>query len=389
MLIHRHNYNSDTSRPFMPSVPNLKRNIMVPQLESKWQKRLEGLVHKAAIPLNSLATGRGCESFVPMSMKEECAKAARILRSFAYHPSFSDISSKSHLITIPPSSIASAVGVVVFTTGRLGLSRLSGSAGSGLLITRQDQAQDNDAPAAGWNYPLAIQTHGVGLGPLALGFDVSDRVYLIRSRETLDKIMNKGRFMVGPEVVLAVGKWGGGAGLTFSASYHEVRDSVENGKKEVIARTRGLIQKQEAQREYRGCEHCQNCHQHGEGEITQDGKSDEPIKAADEKPPLINIVQQPVEPADIPTASQTQTAQGRGKTSGQAAHPPIQCYMRSHGLYAGLQAEGTVFSERRINGEFYSSPQLDDTLGWGSRPEMKEIEEVWNALTELQFGLQE
>ncbi|KAM7215580.1 hypothetical protein V8F06_009047 [Rhypophila decipiens] len=387
MLIHRHNDNSDTTRPSMPSVPNLKRNIMAPQLESKWQKRLEDLVHTVAIPLNSLATGRGCESFMPMSMEEEFAKAARILRSFAYHPSSStDISSKSHLITIPPSSIVSAVGVVVFTTGRLGLSRLSGSTGSGLLITRQDQTQDNDAPTAGWNYPLAIQTHGVGIGPLALGFDVSDRVYLIRSRETLDKIMNKGRFIVGPEVVLAVGKWGGGAGLTFSASYNEVRDSVEKGKKEVIARTRGLIQEQEAQRGDWGCEHCQKCRQHGDGKIIQDEKSDEPIKAADEKHPLIDVdqpVQQPVEPADIPTASQT--AQGPGK----AAHPPIQCYMRSHGLYAGLQAEGTVFSDRRINGGFYSSPTLDDTLGWRSRPEMKGIEEVWNVLRELEFGSQE
>jgi len=56
--------------------------------QSKWQQRLEYLAQRVAIPLNRLAVKRGCESFVPTPMEEECAKAARIIRSFSYSASY-------------------------------------------------------------------------------------------------------------------------------------------------------------------------------------------------------------------------------------------------------------------------------------------------------------
>ena len=62
------------------------------------------------------------------------------------------IDASPHIVTIPPSAFASAVGIIVFTTGRLGLSQLSGSTGSGILITRRLQ-QEHTTPTA-WNHPV-------------------------------------------------------------------------------------------------------------------------------------------------------------------------------------------------------------------------------------------
>jgi len=326
-------------------------------------------------------------------------------------------------VTIPPSAFASAVGIIVFTTGRLGLSHLSGSTGSGILITRRLQ-QDTAASTSNtltWNHPIAIQTHGVGYGPLAFGFDISDRVYLIRSRDTLNKLFNRGQFMVGPEVVLAAFKWGGGAGLTFSGSLQEVHKSVKGA----------------GQRWSHHCRRHRHNHPDEQGHQAQPAIED-PLKAEhhheehkndpenpwqatgapDEKP--AQSTDHPAAGSSAPVETPNTTA-ANTPSNHQSNYPPIHCYMRSRGFYAGLQAEGTAFSERtETNAEFYGragaatvipAPEtgeqppsydwrdyesagwrhanLGDDPAWGSGPEVRAVEGVWEALREVEFGVQE
>lgn len=396
-----------------------------------WQQRFEQLAQRVAVPLNKLAVKRGCEPFVPTPMEEECAMAARIIKSFSYsasHPSEHLICPKltrsadatptdnndasPHIVTIPPSAFASAVGIVVFTTGRLGLSQLSGSTGSGILITRRLQ-QEQTTPtsnASAWNHPIAIQTHGVGYGPLAFGFDVSDRVYLIRSRETLEKLFNRGQFMVGPEVVLAAMKWGGGAGLTFSGSLQEVHRSVKVASQR-WSQSRRLGQNQ-VQPTHQDVPKFEPYH---DEEKNDHEKPWEATGTIDEKatPPMEN-------PAPAPSAPANTQAQAPANTPShpESTYPPIHCYMRSRGFYAGLQAEGTAFSERaETNAEFYGrasttnvtpesekgaqtssyerrdyesagwrNASLGDDPSWRNGPEVKAVEGVWEALREAEFG---
>lgn len=257
-----------------------------------------------------------------------------------------------------------------------------------------------------WNNPIAVQTHGVGLGLLAVGFDVSDRVYLIHEKDELDKIFDKGQFTVGPEVVLAMGGWGGGAGLTFSGSFQEVRRAVERGREGIWhGGTRNMHGHGHAQA---GGNHCGHCEQNRKQPVEQveDMKAKEEAiwggeaeHGSDEKKSILLNTK----PANTqPVADET----------GQSSHhkesnPPTNCYMRSHGLYAGLQAEGTVFAERtEINRVFYGGAhpasnlpppyQLGadnwrgwealDIRGWRDGAESRAVEGVWEALWEAEFG---
>lgn len=64
-------------------------NTISPQpAQPKWQHRLEYLAQRVAIPVNRLAVNQGCDAFVPTPMEEECAKAARIIRTFSYSASY-------------------------------------------------------------------------------------------------------------------------------------------------------------------------------------------------------------------------------------------------------------------------------------------------------------
>ncbi|KAH8879797.1 hypothetical protein GQ53DRAFT_755673 [Thozetella sp. PMI_491] len=239
----------------------------------KFQK-FQQFTLKIATPVSRKAVGLGCESFVPLPIDEECQKAARIIKSFSYAPRESTPPSHSeaapHIVTIPPCVIASAVGLLVFTTGRVGFGHLSGSTGSGLLVVRQESGE--------WGTPVPVQAYSLGGGPLAFGAEVTDRVYVLNNRSALD-LFRSARFELGPEVVLAAGPYGGGGGITFSG-------------------------------------------------MPAEGKQDAGQAA------------QSTAPARCSCGKQHEGAfQGLRRSLAQ----PVYCYMRSRGLYAGLQAEGTVF----------------------------------------------
>ncbi|KAK3314453.1 hypothetical protein B0H66DRAFT_535368 [Apodospora peruviana] len=351
--------------------------------QQKWQKLqtgLEFLSQKIAYPLNSAATNRGCESFVPLSMEEECAKAARILRSFS-----SDQTNDNN--TIPHSALSSAIGILIITTGRLGLSRLSGSTGSGVLLVRRE-----DTDTGEWGLPAAIQTHGIGLGPINIGFAVSDRVYLIRTREaTLDLLDKKKGFTLGPEAVLAAGSWGtvGGAGMTFSGSLQGVAETIMKRKEEMKRRKRERRQRKWAKwAKWSGSCECQCNHHHhmaaaARGQVQSEETQqygDDGAKFVDEKSALLlaeavivendhadwgdaKVKEEEVEtkPAAVPAVN-TESSRGSETKpgSGSAFDRPVHCYLRSYGLYAGLQAEGTIFTERADeNARFYGTASFN------------------------------
>lgn len=253
----------------------------------KFQK-FDKFAIKIATPISRKAVGLGCEPFVPLPIDQECQKAARIVKRFSYNlgkdtreplsadatnheeaPRSHTTSATPHIVTIPPCVIADAVGLIIFTTGRLGAGHLSGSTGSGVLITRRDNRE--------WGTPIPIQAYSLGGGPIAFGAEVTDRVYVLNNQSALDLFKNA-RFELGPEVVLAAGPYGGGGGVTFSGMSSNAQ-ADQNGISQ-----QGLST---------GC----SCGHH---------------KGA---------------------------FQGLRKSLAQ----PVYCYMRSRGLYAGLQAEGTIF----------------------------------------------
>ncbi|KAH8660378.1 hypothetical protein BX600DRAFT_56401 [Xylariales sp. PMI_506] len=280
----------------------------------KFQK-FSNIMMKIANPISRKSAGFGCEPFVPLPVDQECQKAARIIKSFSYRtPDQSaaetahqldanpNTAEAPHIVTIPPSVLASAAGLIIFTTGRLGFGNMSGSTGSGLLLARQDPEDDGGssggdsgskvtAAVGQWGSPVPIQAYSLGAGPLAFGAEVSDRVYVLNSRSALD-MFRSARFEIGPEVVLAAGPYGGGGGVTFSGMV-PARESPQQQQQQ-----KSQQQQQSQQQPQRQHQHQ---HQHQQG--------------------------------------QAGAFQGLRDSLGQ----PVYCYMRSRGLYAGLQAEGTVF----------------------------------------------
>ncbi len=161
----------------------------VPPAKAGWGERLSALGSKAAAPFNMLANKMGSESFLPATMDKECEKAARILRAFckdgiytdAEHPappveaqSPTDKTSKPKpkgrsILTHPVKVISRAVGLAIFTTGRVGF-HVSGSTGSGILMAR--------LPDGSWGPPSGIQVHVLGAG-FVIGLDI----YELRRRD--------------------------------------------------------------------------------------------------------------------------------------------------------------------------------------------------------------
>lgn len=135
-----------------------------------------------------------------------------------------------------------------------------------------------------WGSPVPIRAYSLGGGPLAFGAEVSDRVYVLNSKSAIE-LFNNARFEIGGEVVLAAGPYGGGGGVTFSGIH------------------------------------------------TNTKRVDAPA----------------VQPAP-PTAPCACGRHRGGAFEGlrDSLGQPVYCYMRSRGLYAGLQAEGTVFVQHPV-----------------------------------------
>jgi lipid-binding SYLF domain-containing protein len=343
--------------------------------------KMEQIVTKVATPINRQTARLGCESFTPSEIDKECEKAVRILKELsaceyqipvdtcipllasvsnsklsasaaAAQPMQQNVPSnpndrqQPYFINIAPSVLSHAAAILIFTTARFGIGHLSGSTGSGLLLTRAPASPSTlddgtvVVPSQGgeWDRPVPVRTYSLGMGPLAFGADVSDRVYIFETRESLDMFM-KARFLLGPEVTLAAGTYGGGAGVTFNGTF------VEAWKNRRSARAQG---------ENGGSCGCR-CRHTVASETSPLLKEDTKTTVDEKQTPLIDIkadkagseppIHPPAYSQNVTAAAAPSQEAGTTQTSRfkDSLGKPVYCYTKSKGLYAGLQAEMTMF----------------------------------------------
>lgn len=284
--------------------------------------------------INQLANKMGSEGFLPDSLDVECEKAARTLRAFCKEgldpetaaeapPQTLDVppdgrptsSGKASpdpkadkrrksktLVHIPSKAFSRAVGLAIFTNARAAYF-VTGSIGSGVLISR--------LPNGGWSAPAGIHVRIGGVGAAA-GADIFDCVVIFSNRETLDIFTRTGSITLGGGgVSLAAGPWGAGGNFDFAAS-----DSANKGK--------GKGKEGEA----------------GAADASHPVTGDKPAAAAGSK------LGQP-----LPST----TADGKQRSRSPLPGSAVISYVRSRGLYGGVQVDGTVLSERKNeNARFYN-----------------------------------
>jgi len=340
-----------SSHPPSPFPPQ-QQNAPSESTKPGWSERLSQLGGKATAPLNMLANKMGSESFLPTTMDRECEKAARILKSFcsefpwppslpaagrteltqvifaeegvhtdAEHPAppvegqAPKSKSKTRtLLTIPPRVISRAVGLAIFTTGRVGF-HVSGSTGSGILISR--------LPDGRWSAPSGIQIHSVGAG-FVYGVDIYDCVVVINTKEAL-KAFTRTRASLGSDLAVVAGPWGAGGSVDFAAPGTDKKGKGKVSGPEAAAAQPPTDAQQPQQ------------HQ---------GFSGGPSPAA--QPQVTTGVETAAAPPQS-FAGPPPPADRKGSSFRQAISQskPVYSYVKSRGFYVGVQFDGTVITERK------------------------------------------
>ncbi|KAK3901696.1 hypothetical protein C8A05DRAFT_34612 [Staphylotrichum tortipilum] len=304
----------------------------------KKKNRLSGLgaafTSKVAGPVNALANKFGAEGFLPEALDKECDKAARILRSFCKDGIYSDAapapspqptSSKPSsspssppkppkksraLLTIPPRVIARAQGLAIFTAVRLGF-QATGSSGSGILLARLPDGR-------GWSPPSAIQVTSIGAGFVA-GVDIYDCVIVINTREALD-LFTKMRLSLGSDLAVTAGPIGAGGSLDWG---------VPASSSKVTQQPQPAPQPQ----------------------------PQIPPLSADNT--HFQTVPVPENQQGMSEEDPDSTGTGKPAKSNKlrdAITKPVYSYVKSRGLYAGVQIDGTVIATREgTNARFYGA----------------------------------
>jgi lipid-binding SYLF domain-containing protein len=359
-----------------------------------------------AAPLNNYAVRMGAEPFLPIPLNFECEKAARILQSFCLYdvPPVQNASGNqlepdehSPFIDIPPSVIADAVGLAIFTVGRIGF-HLSGSTGSGVLVAR--------LPDGRWSPPSGIRIHSIGAG-ITYGIDVYDCVCVLNTQEALEIFTNpQTRFTLGPDLTLAAGPYGGGGAVAFRGIFPDAKHP-KHGKVHVH-------HPHHYHYHYHGLHHKKGAkHEEAEGLLaapreppptpaTPEQFAVAPPPEQQKQPPMEQPVsqpapqeqqqpqqqdlkqpqeqdvklpqqleQQPLPGQPLPQQQGPGDEQGEGSTAvhesgdlhravalvNESLRRPVYSYIRSRGLYIGLQINGAVITERTdANTAFYGAP---------------------------------
>ncbi|KAK0651047.1 hypothetical protein B0T16DRAFT_72567 [Cercophora newfieldiana] len=308
--------------PQLPPPP-----MALPKPTSAWQRTVERVVTTVATPMNNIAVRRGTNSFVSQPPILELQKATSILSQFTSHaPTAVPPTHSSHHEPIPASELSSSTALLILTTLRFGFRHLTLSSGSGILLVRRPDSNPNPnldpgststnpvPPPSGtpreWAPPVTVKTLSVGAGPFALGVDVSDRVYVIQTHEALDMLL-KGRCVGSVEGVVALGHKNAGGGIGFPFQ------GFKSKKEQVCGRCGDNL-------------NLEVHHGDGDGNEMLNGKHH------------------------------------LGHGVRKALNQPIQCYVRSAGLYCGFQAEGMMVTEREEeNRAFYGR---DVSVGRGVIP---------------------
>ncbi|KAF0316426.1 duf500 and uba ts-n domain protein [Colletotrichum asianum] len=170
-------------------------------------------------PINRAAHLLGAEGFMPSTMPNECAKAARILHAFTDDPSPPPsarggqplhplgLSTKS-LVSIPPKILASCAGLAIFNTLRAGAYMGSLSAGSGLVVARR--------PDGSWSPPSSFVISTLGAG-FMIGLDIYDCVLVLSTAAQVAAFTHP-RVSLGAESSVAIGPLGTGGAVEAALS---------------------------------------------------------------------------------------------------------------------------------------------------------------------------
>ncbi|BEJ17985.1 hypothetical protein CspHIS471_0702620 [Cutaneotrichosporon sp. HIS471] len=170
-----------------------------------WGAKALNLSDKLGGKLNDYTDKWGIESFWPTTgdMPREMEKAARILKSFTNPDSDPDSHAPAAPVRIPPSVIANARGIAIYSCFRTGWAPVGGGGGSGVVVAR--------LPDGSWSAPAAICPTAVGAG-MQIGLDVYSAVLVIRSEKALAQFGGH-RIALGGEISVAAGPYGGGKGV--------------------------------------------------------------------------------------------------------------------------------------------------------------------------------
>lgn len=104
---------------------------------------------------------------------------------------------------IPPSVIANAKGLAIFTSMRSGIAPLGGAGGAGVVVGRLEDGS--------WSAPASISPNNLSTGFL-IGIDVYDCVLVIRTQKALDSFGGH-KVTIGSEIGVAAGPYGVGAAV--------------------------------------------------------------------------------------------------------------------------------------------------------------------------------
>ncbi|KAK2040942.1 DUF500-domain-containing protein [Colletotrichum somersetense] len=183
--------------------------------------RVHKITTTAGIPFNRAANLVGAEGWFPQTMPRECAKAARILKSFTDEPlgcssgggGYDDGPAESPfhplgvtrraLVAIPHQVIAHCAGLAIFNTLRAGAYMGSLAAGSGLVVARR--------PDGTWSPPSAFVVSTLGAG-LMFGLDIYECVLVLNTAAQVAAFARP-RVSLGAETSVAVGPVGTGAAV--------------------------------------------------------------------------------------------------------------------------------------------------------------------------------
>ncbi|KAK7468623.1 hypothetical protein VKT23_003127 [Stygiomarasmius scandens] len=129
---------------------------------------------------------------LPQPLPKECAKAAKIFRSFV------DSGNNGLDGVIPRSIIENAKGFAIFTIFKAGF-LFSARAGTGVVIAK--------LPDGTWSAPSAIGTAGIGLGGQA-GAEMTDFLIVLNSKSAIKSFMAAGSLTLGGNASIAIGPLG-------------------------------------------------------------------------------------------------------------------------------------------------------------------------------------
>ncbi|RXW17423.1 hypothetical protein EST38_g8449 [Candolleomyces aberdarensis] len=129
---------------------------------------------------------------LPQPLPKECAKAAKIFKSFV------DGANNGLDGVIPRSILVQAKGFAIFSVFKAGF-LFSARAGSGVVIAKLDDGS--------WSAPSAIGTAGLGVGG-QLGAEVTDFLVVLNSRSAVRSFMAAGSVNLGGGMSVALGPMG-------------------------------------------------------------------------------------------------------------------------------------------------------------------------------------